>query len=345
MVDYLAAFREDLSRAEPALRRLPDDDAAKPLAAGKWSSKEVLGHLIDSASINHERFVRAQQADDLVFPGYDQDAWVLAQQYGRAQWHGLIDLWVALNRHISGVMEAAPANERGRERKCHNLDEIATRGVPSDESTTLDYLMADYVVHLEHHLTQILGAGWAFDSAPPEPPSGREVLRTVRLALRELTAADLPFIAAMVGDPETMRFYPHVFTPLEARGWLQRQLDRYARDGHGLWLVVESATGERAGQVGLALQEVDGALEPEIGWLIHRRYWRRGFATEAGAAVRDHAFEKLGLPRVVSLIRPVNEPSRAVAERVGMTVERQTVFHGYEHLVYSVSRHKGQGLR
>ena len=159
-----------------------------------------------------------------------------------------------------------------------------------------------------------------------------------RACIRELTAADLPFVAEMVGDAETMRSYPHHFMPTEARYWLQRQLDRYARDGHGLWLVVERNSGRRVGQVGLAIQEVDGAKEPEIGWLIHRDFWRRGYATEAGAAVRDPAFRSLNLGRVISLIRPVNEPSKGVAKKVGMVVERETDFHGYRHLVFAVRR-------
>jgi RimJ/RimL family protein N-acetyltransferase len=142
----------------------------------------------------------------------------------------------------------------------------------------------------------------------------------------------------MVGDAETMRFYPHPFMPVEARYWLQRQFDRYARDGHGLWLVIERESGHRVGQVGLAIQEVDRMQEPEIGWLIHRTYWRRGFATEAGRAVRDFAFGTMGLKRVISLIRPVNEPSQGVAKKVGMVVERETDFHGYRHLVFAVRR-------
>jgi RimJ/RimL family protein N-acetyltransferase len=102
--------------------------------------------------------------------------------------------------------------------------------------------------------------------------------------------------------------------------------------------VIEKETGLRVGQVGLAIQDVDKVKEPEIGWLIHRRYWRRGFASEAGEGVRDHAFGSMGLERVVSLIRPENEPSQGVAKKVGMVAERETDFHGYRHLVFGVRR-------
>jgi RimJ/RimL family protein N-acetyltransferase len=343
MVDYVAAFRTDLETAEPALRRITDAAAGIPLAPGKWCPKEIIGHLIDSASVNHERFLRATQSDDLVLPGYDQDAWVAVQKYATSSWHDLLDLWTAFNRHLLHVMETVPAEQRNRVRERHSLDLIAFRALSADVPSTLDYLMSDYVVHLEHHLTQVLGDGWAFGEGDVATPLGRKVLETDRLELRELTPGDLAFVAEMVGDAETMRFYPHRFTPLEARQWLQRQLDRYDRDGHGLWLVIERESGRRVGQVGLALQDVDGAKQPEIGWLIHRRYQRRGFATEAGRAVRDHAFRSMGLGRVISLIRPVNEPSQRVAERVGMVVERETDFHGYRHLVFVVHRDGVQG--
>ena len=338
MVNYIAAFASDLEAAEPALRKITNVAAGIPFGPGKWSPKETIGHLIDSASVNHERFLRAVQSDDLVLPGYDQDAWVAVQHYGASAWSDLVDLWVGYNRHLLHVMSHMPDGQRHRERSGHSLDVIAFRELAPGAPATLDYLMSDYVIHLEHHLTQVLGDGWAFRGVTAAQPSGRKVLETERLELREMNAGDLPFVAEMVGDAETMRFYPHQFTPLEARRWHQRQLDRYERDGHGLWLVVERASGQRVGQVGLAVQDVDGQKEPEIGWLTHRRYWRRGFATEAGCGVRDHAFGTIGLDRVISLIRPVNEPSQGVARKVGMSAERETDFHGYRHLVFSVSR-------
>jgi len=141
-----------LERALPALRALGDADAARRPAPGKWSPKELVGHLVDSASVNAERFVRARFADDLVLPGYDQDAWVEAQGYADAPWDELVTLFDALNRHVARIMAATPEGDRARERRAHNLDAIAFRTVPTSEPTTLSYLMADYVDHLEHHL-------------------------------------------------------------------------------------------------------------------------------------------------------------------------------------------------
>lgn len=141
----------------------------------------------------------------------------------------------------------------------------------------------------------------------------------------------------MLGDAAVMRYYPKALTMDEAREWLHRQLARYDRDGHGLWLVEDRATGEPRGQVGLAVQRVEDAREPEIGWLVHHPFWRQGLASEAAAAVRDLAFS-WGYDHVISLIRPENSPSQGVARRIGMRVDREVIFHGYRHLVFLTRR-------
>lgn len=164
------------------------------------------------------------------------------------------------------------------------------------------------------------------------------ILETERLALREMSLDDLDFIAEMLADPLVMRFYPQTYSREEAAGWIERQMDRYARHGSGLWLTLDRATGEPAGQVGLLRQTVDGVEEPEVGYLFHHRCWSKGFATEAASAVRDWAFRVRGEPYVISLIRPENVPSQGVAMRIGMRPERETVFHGLRHMVFKVKR-------
>jgi ribosomal-protein-alanine N-acetyltransferase len=151
-----------------------------------------------------------------------------------------------------------------------------------------------------------------------------------------MTSGDLDFVAAMLSHPEVMRFYPKPYSREEAKWWIGRQLDRYERYGHGLWLAEDRATGEPRGQVGLMIQEVDGVEEPEIGYLIHHPFWRQGLATEAALATRDWAFGTLGLPRVISLIRPKNLPSQGVAGKLGMKPEKRTMFRDLEHIVFSV---------
>ena len=144
-----------VERATPALRALSDAESARRPARDKWSPREIIGHLIDSASNNHQRFVRAQFQEDLVFLGYDQDRWVTAQRYQDASWSELVTLWRAFNLHLARVMDAVPASTRTRLVERHNLDSLAWQPVAAGAPTTLEFFMSDYVGHLKHHLRQI----------------------------------------------------------------------------------------------------------------------------------------------------------------------------------------------
>ncbi len=160
MQSYVREFRAIITQATPALLALTDDRSTRHPVPGKWSPREVIGHMIDSASNNHQRFVRAQFQNDLVLVGYDQDAWVALQKYQDEPWEDLVALWRAFNVHLAHVMESIPASVRQREHGRHNLHEINWKPVPADQPATLDHLMEDYVGHLKHHLRQILGATW-----------------------------------------------------------------------------------------------------------------------------------------------------------------------------------------
>jgi hypothetical protein len=153
-------LRTTLAAAEPALRRISDADSAKPRAVGKWSPREIIGHLIDSASNNHQRFVRATWMNNLVFVGYQQNEWVELQKWGEIDWNELLTFWVSYNRHIARVMCAVPADVRLRAHTEHNLDKIADWSPKLGTPANLDYFMRDYVDHLEKHLRQILGENW-----------------------------------------------------------------------------------------------------------------------------------------------------------------------------------------
>ncbi len=163
------------------------------------------------------------------------------------------------------------------------------------------------------------------------------ILQTDRLLLRELGDCDLADLLAMFSDPEVMRYYLATKSIDETRAWLDWNLDSYAAYGHGLWAAVLHEWGEFAGQVGLVRQEVDGHDEIELGYLLVRRHWGKGLATEAGRACLDYARDRLRCPRVVSLIDPRNEPSVRVAQRLGMQRERETIKWDKPIEVYAVA--------
>lgn len=152
---YAETLRTTVTAAAATLLTISDDASARRPAPGKWSAREILGHLIDSAANNHRRFVRAENQPDLVFDGYDQEAWVQRQGYAEAPWPELVTLWRVYNLHLARVMTLIPAEVRERPHRRHNLHEVAWRPVPPDQPATLDYFMADYVDHLRHHLAQI----------------------------------------------------------------------------------------------------------------------------------------------------------------------------------------------
>ena len=157
MEDVLADFVRTVEEGAARLLSLTEGESRRPLSEGKWSAKEVVGHLIDSAANNHQRFVRAQFKEDLVFEGYAQEDWVRVQAYKEEPWPLLVNLWKFYNLHLAHVMANAPEAVRTQERARHNFHQIGFAPVSKDEPNTLEHLMRDYVGHLKNHLRQIFG--------------------------------------------------------------------------------------------------------------------------------------------------------------------------------------------
>jgi hypothetical protein len=136
-----------LGSVPPRLCNISDSDAALRPAPGRWSKKEILGHLIDSAGNNHQRFVRAQFVPNLEFPGYEQEGWVATQSYATEPWPDLVNLWLLLNRHLVHIVETMP--EASFAHQC---------AIGGKAPAALSALMEDYVAHIENHLDQIFTA-------------------------------------------------------------------------------------------------------------------------------------------------------------------------------------------
>jgi ribosomal-protein-alanine N-acetyltransferase len=161
-------------------------------------------------------------------------------------------------------------------------------------------------------------------------------LETPRTFMREILGNDFDFLLRLMSDPEVMRYYPRPYGEKDVRDFSNRMRTRYREDGCGLWLLVDRESGEPLGRVGLLRQTVNGVDEFEIGYMLQRAFWRRGFATEAALAVREYAFTERKLPRVISLIRPENVPSQGVARKLGMEIVGSSEQMGLPHHVFAV---------
>jgi RimJ/RimL family protein N-acetyltransferase len=150
------------------------------------------------------------------------------------------------------------------------------------------------------------------------------VITTGRLALYEMTAGDLDDMAALLGDPEVMTYYPRPKSRDEALGWIEWNRESYREFGFGLWVVRLRDSGAFVGDCGLTWQSVDGAREIEVGYHVRRAEQGSGYATEAASAALAFARDVVGASRLVALVHPRNQASRRVAEKIGMRLERRT---------------------
>jgi hypothetical protein len=140
-----ADLRRTVDQSEPMLEKMNASDTATRPHPGKWSKKEILGHLLDSASNNHQRFVRAALTGNLVFPGYEQARLVDLQRFRELEWTFLVEFWAAYNRFLAHVISNLPPETAA-----------AICAIGENPTATLEWLAQDYVTHLKHHLNQIL---------------------------------------------------------------------------------------------------------------------------------------------------------------------------------------------
>jgi ribosomal-protein-alanine N-acetyltransferase len=167
------------------------------------------------------------------------------------------------------------------------------------------------------------------------------MLETPRLILRPFTAVDLDWLAKLMANKDFMRFS---LGPLTRQQTKERFLDKvigWNRDGlPSQFAMTIRSSGALVGYCGFFHHEVDGKMEIEIGYRLDSNFWNSGLTTEAARAVRDHGFRDLKLDYAISLIHPENLPSRRVAEKNGMTLERETTFRGFPTFVFSINRQR-----
>lgn len=166
----------------------------------------------------------------------------------------------------------------------------------------------------------------------------RKVVETERLYLREITQTDFSTLCPILQDDNVMYAWGHAFTDEEVRQWITRNMNLYQTNGYGYWLAFDKNSNECIGQIGLIAQEFFGVTQIGIGWILAKKYWKKGYAVEGATACMNYAFNTLHTPRVIANIRPTNITSIHVAERIGMNVQGQynKVYHNeiIPHLLY-----------
>lgn len=140
----------------PLLRQIPEADLSHKAALNKWSGKEILGHLIDSAYNNHRRFLRAIDQEDLIFTGYDQEAWVVLNGYQEREGSEVIDTFLLVQQHLAALISRLPTERLNALTTRHEFHRMAMRSVEENSPSSLGFLIEDYLFHLMHHLRQII---------------------------------------------------------------------------------------------------------------------------------------------------------------------------------------------
>ena len=173
----------------------------------------------------------------------------------------------------------------------------------------------------------------------------KPIIETDRLKLRKFSYSDFDLLFEILSDPETMQHYPTPFDEKRVKGLIEWNLQNYKDHGFGLWAVVLKETGELIGDCGITIQNIDGEFLPEIGYHIHKKYWRRGFGSEAARAVRNWAFENTEYTCLYSYMKYSNIGSYSTAVANGMnkvkeyTDEKKGILY-----IYAITRDEWEKL-
>jgi [ribosomal protein S5]-alanine N-acetyltransferase len=167
------------------------------------------------------------------------------------------------------------------------------------------------------------------------------IIETARLTLRPFREDDVDRMAELFANPDFMRFSLSVFTKREQTvAFIEKVIGWDTGGIPSQFGIVPRGEQQLVGYCGFFHHPEHGVEDIEIGYRLHPAYWNRGLITEGARAVRDHGFRDLRLSRVISLIHPENVPSRRVAEKNGMIVEKEIIFRGFRTLVYAITRER-----
>ena len=168
------------------------------------------------------------------------------------------------------------------------------------------------------------------------------IYETKRLYAREMCMSDMPALKKILQDKTVMLAYEHAFSDEETLEWMNRQLDRYKEFGYGLWAVILKDTDEMIGQCGLSMQDIGTRKVLEIGYLLQKEHWHKGYAIEAAIGCKKYAFEALKAEEVFSIIRDTNIASMNVAIRNGMVIRGRFIKRYYDvdmpHYAFSAKK-------
>ena len=164
------------------------------------------------------------------------------------------------------------------------------------------------------------------------------IMETPRLIIREYVQEDFEGLRAIICDAETMKYYPRPYDENSVTRWLNWCIKSYADNGFGLWALELKETGEFIGDCGISLQNIDGEILHEIGYHINKRFWRRGYAKEACAAVKEWFFENTDCDRVYSYMNKENVASYSTARANGMRLIKEYNDGEEDLLVYMVEK-------
>ena len=170
------------------------------------------------------------------------------------------------------------------------------------------------------------------------------LIDTERLGLRKLIKDDCNYLQKMLGDSQTMIYYPATYSIDEVNNWINRSIKSYHKNGFGLWAVILKETNSFIGQCGISLQKIDGKTVPEIGYHINKKHWNHGYATEAAKASLNYGFQYLNLEKIFIHTYINNIPSQRIAKKIGMKkvkeYNKQIKSHNviWRHVVFEKSK-------